>query len=50
MKKRDKRDPNEWTKVDVKKETRRKLNIRKQKEELKNIDELINKLLKLKKR
>lgn len=42
------RNPNEWTIIHVKEETRNKVNIRTQQEKLKNVDELINKLLKLK--
>lgn len=49
MRKEGKRNSKDWTQVDVKKETRSKLNIRKEQMKCKTVDELINKLLRKKK-
>jgi hypothetical protein len=39
------RNPEDWMTIPIKKETSKKLNIKKQELNCKNIDELINKLL-----
>jgi len=46
MRKSEKRNPKDWTKIDVKRETKKRLRIKKEEMGHKTVDELIIKLLK----